>query len=343
MLFRVNASTMRTIISLFIGIFLGFVLTTIAYWIFFSNDSFDLQKSTAQQCQYASEDQYIETREEGYKLIKPLLECDVNWQFDSVSSIKDEITEFLRDTEILDQSSVYYRNMNTGAWFGIREQQPINSASMSKVLLAAAMYEIAEKEPGFLDQKFVYTDEFESYHNLPTEQGNMQKGDEYTYAQLIERMLHFSDNEASRSLIKILEEYSPGKLSEYQERFGFDDGGQVSLFHYSNLFRMLYNATLLSREHSAQLLGILSNADFQDGIVKPIPEDIVVAHKFGFFDPQSMQDVMVFSHCGLFYTEPNPYLLCVSIRANDPTREAFWEAVAYSESLSELVYTASVR
>ena len=55
----------------------------------------------------------------------------------------------------------------------------------------------------------------------------------------------------------------------------------ISAKNYSLFFRVLYNATYLSREMSEKALGLLSKTVFRDGLTAKLPSSVVVSHKFG--------------------------------------------------------------
>ena len=114
--------------------------------------------------------------------------------------------------------------------------------------------------------------------------------------------------------------------------------GMISLKEYSNVFRYLYNSSYLSRKNSEKILQLLSETDFIGGIRQPIPEDIIVSHKFGYFSPNNNIDTKMFNQCGIIYQEKNPYLLCVSIRSKANSNEEFQNNVMHSEELSQIIY-----
>jgi hypothetical protein len=84
------------------------------------------------------------------------------------------------------------------------------------------------------------------------------------------------------------------------------------------LFRILYNATYLSRDYSEKALQVLSQSSFTQGIVSGVPSSTVVAHKLGLVGI-APDNVTVTEHelhdCGIVYAQ-NPYVLCVMTRGS---------------------------
>lgn len=85
----------------------------------------------------------------------------------------------------------------------------------------------------------------------------------------------------------------------------------MSVKDYSTLFRILYNASYLSKQMSEKALGILSNTEYNGGLVDSIPAGIVVSHKFGEREDSGINQL---HDCGIIYYPSHPYLLCVMTR-----------------------------
>jgi beta-lactamase class A len=103
------------------------------------------------------------------------------------------------------------------------------------------------------------------------------------------------------------------------------DGGDVALSvkEYASFFRVLYNASFLTREHSEQALALLAETDFPYGIESGLPPGTVVAHKWGIRTSTVQgEDVEQLHDCGLVYYPNHPYLLCVMTRGDDTLRQA---------------------
>ena len=90
----------------------------------------------------------------------------------------------------------------------------------------------------------------------------------------------------------------------------------ITVKDYAALFRILYNASYLSREMSEKALKLLSEVVYEDGLVAVLPEGIKVAHKFG-ERAYEESGVKQFHDCGIIYYPGKPYLLCVMTRGDD--------------------------
>ena len=271
-----------------------------------------------QQTVAATEPEYIETRESGYEFIEPLLECDIDYMAPRYEVLREELSSLLASRGIEEHTNLYFRDLRTGMWIGSNEDQPIAPASMTKVLTVMAAYKKAEENPEFLKEKAVYANEFSQVRNLGEQQADRQlvAGMEYSVEELVERSLLYSDNEAALVLRSLLGKQFPTYVETLESDLHMRLDGTITLRDYSHLFRLLYNASFLNREHSEIILKLLSQSDFSQGITTGVPKGVVVAHKFGFYDPpQGVDDRYRFNHCGIVYAPSNPYLLCMSVSA----------------------------
>lgn len=283
---------------------------------------------------------YQEVRESGHTYIKPLLECDAFVMAPKLEALRSEIVTTLKSSGLEEETSLYFRDLNTGMWIGLQEDQKIAPASLSKVLNLMAVYRKSEQDPGFLDEEFLYADQFLYLRNLDTTEYQdklLENGEKYTVRELVERMIKYSDNEASSSLQYILNKKYPVFLNSLQDEINVDYSGTISLKDYSNMFRMLYNASYLNRRNSELALDLLTKSEYREGIVAAIPDDISVASKFGFYDPlPDSDDEYRFNQCGIVYHPERPYLLCLSIASK--TLPDFQSSIETAESLSSVIF-----
>jgi len=266
-----------------------------------------------------------EIRESGYKFISPLLECqdlvasDRKGMLILEMKIKDFIADKIGEKKA-SHVSVYFRDLSNGPWIGIGENEPYSPASLLKVPIMIAALKKAEKSPGFLDKRINYT-----HHSTDTTNPNIpdsliKTGNSYDVADLIYRMIVFSDNEAKNLLLENID-------NEILDKTYSDHGIDVpdvrtpedfmSVKEYSSFFRILYNATYLNKEMSEKALEILSKSMFKKGLSGKLPQGIVVSHKFGergFAD----SNVKQLHDCGIIYKpDASPYILCLMTRGND--------------------------
>lgn len=60
-----------------------------------------------------------------------------------------------------------------------------------------------------------------------------------------------------------------------------DNEMTLSVKDYASFFRILYNSSYLTKEHSEEILEFLAKAEYVNGLVAGVPSNITVAHKFG--------------------------------------------------------------
>jgi hypothetical protein len=83
---------------------------------------------------------------------------------------------------------------------------------------------------------------------------------------------------------------------------------------YGMFFRVLFNASYLSKDSSEKALKLLSESTFTKGLVAGIPSGVSISHKFG---ERVMGDTRQLHDCGIVYLPKQPYLLCIMTRGKD--------------------------
>ncbi len=260
-------------------------------------------------------------RQRGTKFTNPLLECEV--AKDALGDkelrpfqrqVQDFIGKEMRARRIED-IGVYFRDLNNGPSFGINNDKKFSPASLFKVPLMIAYFKLAESDPKILGKKLTYTgrsDDNALEYYRPSQA--IQPGKAYTIDELIYRMIVYSDNNAKDIL---LSEVDTHLLAQVHLDLGVEipSGGTpedfISAQAYSSFFRVLFNASYLSREMSEKALRYLSEADFKLGLVAGAPPGIPVAHKFGEHRLKTNAAIKELHDCGIVYYPANPYLLCV--------------------------------
>jgi len=67
----------------------------------------------------------------------------------------DELMKRYTDAGLLQDGSVYFRDLNNGMWFGINEGVFYRPASMLKVPVMIAYFKLAESTPAILAKKYL--------------------------------------------------------------------------------------------------------------------------------------------------------------------------------------------
>lgn len=264
------------------------------------------------------------------KFTNPLLLCDtaVPPQTKEFRDLKNKIQDMVgsyKEQGVLKRASMYYRDLDSGSWVGVNEDDHYSPASLLKVPTMVALLKYAEENPSTLNKEILYDGSFddnraESIKPLKV----IESGKSYTEEELIARMVGYSDNNATRLLDQNIDPSFQGKV--YTD-LGIDTPSLqgpvdfMSAKSYSYFFRILYNASYLSHEMSEKVLAILSLSDFPQGITGGLPQGITVAQKFGervVYLKNNPNPVTKELHdCGVIYYPEHPYLLCVMTEGND--------------------------
>lgn len=268
----------------------------------------------------SNETGYVERHEGQMRYINPLLACDIAEDVVSAPELvpfKNKIEKYLHtavDKRGSIKVSVYFRELNDGYWFGIGDSEKFIPASLRKVPLMIALLKQAETEVGLLDRrvKFKLANDYNFSQNIKPSK-TLAQGSEYTVRDLIYRMIVYSDNNAFTFLTALVNPaqfekvYSSLRL---QNPRSINDDDFLSVQTYESFFRVLYNASYLSREASDWALDIMTKSEFRTGLVAGVPSNISVSHKFG--EKSDANDGTVQLHdCGIIYYPHHPYLLCV--------------------------------
>lgn len=259
-----------------------------------------------------------------YRLINPLLECDLaggildarkeNFKLE----LSDKVNQLAAERNLV--ISVYYRDLNNGPTFGIRETEEFIPASLLKVPVMMAYYHESETNPDVLTQtllldKRAQIENASKQYIMPRK--TLELGKYYSVNELIEQAIIYSDNDAIALLIDHVSESDLRDLYQLlgvsQTAITFPDG-RLTVREYASFFRILFNASYLSRDDSEKALDLLTRVDFRDGLVAGVPADIPVAHKFG---EAGTEDIHQIHDCGIIYAKNSPYLLCIMTRGGD--------------------------
>ncbi len=289
-----------------------------------------------------SKSAFSESRGGGFEFINPLLECNVFEEGagftelrpfkNKVSKIVDSFIKSGRATHV----SVYFRDLNNGPWFGINERETFAAGSLLKVPLMITAFRQEELTPGFLNGTLQYKEQLElpkQYFQQILPKESVEVGSTYTVENLVRRAIDYSDNEATILLYENMDKKLFAKThADLGVIFPSDETPEdyISVKNYASFFRILFNASYLTREHSEKALRILNEIDFSDGLPAGIPRSVKVAHKFGERGEGTKKQL---HDCGIIYYPNHPYLLCVMNRG--PRLETLAKNIA---EISALVY-----
>lgn len=282
----------------------------------------------------------------GIRLTNPLLECaeqPERYYKQNLTDLEDRVEKMANDAQkdsSLTYASVYYRDLNNGPWFGVNESEEFIPASLLKLPLVMTFYWKAEDDPGLFGREVAYSpDVNSSVQEQPFgPQKNIVAGQKYTVKDLIKYTLQESSNEAAIALSNIA---GQDQIFSVYKDLGLKSPVMNQDYHidtrtYASFFRILYNATYIDRPASEEILSMLSDASFKDGLIAGVPTGTVVAHKFGSRKTDSGKDQL--HDCGIIYAPGKPYILCVMTHGNDFTKLA-----DFIKNISSVVYAEVTR
>lgn len=270
---------------------------------------------------------FTETRKQSnFKFISPLIECDPlissNNNLDDLKKNVESIIDQNIQQKNIEIASVYYRDLNNGPWIGINEKENFIPASLIKIPIMVTFFKEAESNPTILQQKLKYETDLnliEKQNFIPEQ--SIQKDQEYTIEELIEKMIIYSDNHSYELLLSHINQNDffqtfhdlginiDNLIKNNNESF-------LTVKDYASFFRTLYNASYLNENFSEKALSLLSQTTFKEGIVKNLPQNITVSHKYG---ERSFNDNIQkqLHDCGIIYLPQKPYLLCVMTKGTN--------------------------
>ncbi|MBA4371399.1 MAG: hypothetical protein C0402_00910 [Thermodesulfovibrio sp.] len=288
---------------------------------------------------------FIEHREGALNHINPLLECDIAdnvLRNRELRPFQEKVETFLKsrmDPRWAASVSIYFRELNDGLWFSIGDTRKFVPASLRKVPLLISFLKKADREgPALLDREVVFSlsRDYNADQNIKPSQV-MVPGRRYTIRELLFRMIVYSDNNAFRLLTGVVDTLDLDSIYatlRIQNPQSTQDDDFLSVQTYASFFRVLYNATYLSKEASDRALELLSQAEFRSGLVGGVPPGILVSHKFGEHS-DAKEGTVQLHDCGIVYYPEHPYILCVMSKGpnleflDDVIREV--SRITYSE------------
>lgn len=263
----------------------------------------------------------------------------------SYISLKNNLQDFIekkKTNKELSEIAVYFRDLQNGPTLGINEHMLFSPASLLKLPLLLSYENLKnQKYPDLFDRKILAQ---ESPGSVLTQtispKESIEYGKEYKIGNLLENMIKYSDNKSYYVLSDYLMSISPREdlLKQTFIDLGIVDpkdllDNTISVKSYGSIFVQLFNSSYFNKQDiSDEVLTMLTEVDWNNGINKGVPANIEVAHKFG--ERFGFKDNIVQLHdCGIVYYPQNPYLLCVMTRGYD-----FGELANVIAEISKILY-----
>ena len=279
---------------------------------------------------------YNVSRLKGYKYIKPLMDNEPECESAKFYNLKEEIQNLIDNTKRnghLSSCSVFLKNLNNNEWMVINPSQGYHPGSMIKVAVLLAYLRMAETNPAILNNMVSYDRDNTKYPIVQYKSDSIVLGNRYKVKDLLYFMIAHSDNRAT----VVLENYMDQDIFRrtfsdlgLKELSFSDTSYRISAKTYTNFFSVIYNAGIVSIASSEYAASLLTESDFKDGIVKNLPPDVKVAHKFGEWGNGYEKEL---HETGIVYIADNPYILTVMTNGQD------WNTLSgVISQVSKLVY-----
>lgn len=266
-----------------------------------------------------------------YRLTDPLLTVSANSTATAPEfvALQAQIQAYIDQEEAdghLTAASVSFRDISHSDGFSVNPSLLYAPASLTKIPLAMAYYDLAQDDPRVLEASIIYsgTPDLDASEQI---QSSVQlvPGTSYSVEDLIEHMIKYSDNNAEQLLANHLQ--AIGQIPALEELLANlrvhpnDSTTEVATASsYMLFFRVLYNATYLDRDYSEKLLSLMTQGDFRAGISAGVPSSVTVAQKFGDARIANASGQVVgaeLQNCGIVYDTGKPYALCVMTKGTD--------------------------
>jgi beta-lactamase class A len=260
-----------------------------------------------------------EKHQGGGNFTNPLLECIGVGDSDTTNQLnisKEGLNSIINQEKTKNKvsvMSVYVRDLNNGPWVAVNQNEDFIGGSLLKVPLLISYLKMADSDSSILQKVIEYkekaVDNNQYYQSLKI----LEVGKKYTVEELLEYMIYYSDNNAAYLLSQNLDTTN---FDAVFKALGFGDPDpnkpySVNTVTYAGFFRVLFNASYLSKTNSEKALTMLSKLEFNRGLQAGLPNNIVVSHKFGI---RSDGDLNQLHDCGIVYYPNHPYLICVMSR-----------------------------
>jgi beta-lactamase class A len=254
----------------------------------------------------------------GYNLVKPYLFSEPAESAD-LAPLKAEVLNIISERQqsgIITSASVYLRTFSPGSLMTCNTEDLYHPGSLAKLPLMITFLRQADANPSLLDQQIPFEKPEKDVPGQTYNSLQIHPGQRYTIRDLLRFMISYSDNNATSVLNKFV---NPDMFVKTFTDLGInapdihDRNYVISNRDYSKFLLVLYNASYVSKNNSEMAIKLLSECDFKEGIVKDIPSNIVVAHKFGEWGDKG-QNIHELHESALFYLKDKTYLLTVMTR-----------------------------
>lgn len=212
---------------------------------------------------------------------------------------------------------IYFKDLQSGASFGINENEPIPAASTRKVPLILYLNDLAARGKIDLKERLAYNKAADYQGGAGALQFFARDGDTYSLRNLATLTIVLSDNVATNMLLRRL---GKENLAAFMRDLGgktvFPGGQNLSTARDMGLYmEAVLDFARRQPDLGNRFLDDLAHSIWHFGLPGELPARLIVAHKEG--------DVMgVADDVGVVYSR-RPFILSVMSKGVDDTDEGF--------------------
>lgn len=262
---------------------------------------------------------------EQYELLNPRRRCESEpektREYDELMHFVMAEIDMWTSQKKVNQVTVHFRDLDSGNVFTIGANERFAPASLLKVPIMISLLNYAQNHPDVMETMITIDPAYLEGQNILDPEKTLIAGKQYSVKEIMRRMIVYSDNASKNVLHTHMEKLVPGSTDQTFVDLGIalqnpDGSSYITIKSYAGMLRALFNASYLDRKHSEEALELLTQTDFAEGLESGIPDNMKIAHKFGYLDisPQEQQ----LHDCGIVYYPGTPYLLCIMTRGSNP-------------------------
>ncbi len=236
----------------------------------------------------------------------------------NLSSLNTSLNKVIADnvqTGRLQSASVYVKDMDESEWIGINDSEGYYPGSLMKLAVLICYLKASESNPGILT-KTLELDKKELVPSQTYRDQVIRPGIGYPIKELLRQMIERSDNYATLLLNRELD------INELNRLFSVlglhkmdmhDSHYKITARDYSKFMNILYNSSYLNAENSQYALYMLSQSSFNKGMTRNLPQNVIVAHKFGENVEGKTREL---HESGIVYTGKRTYLITIMTKGD---------------------------
>ncbi|WP_161499289.1 serine hydrolase [Flavipsychrobacter stenotrophus] len=237
--------------------------------------------------------------------------------------MKQDITALIdneKQAGILNAASVYIKEFSTDNWTSINPGESFLPGSLFKLPVLMTILKMSETDPSLMSRKITYQPQGVVDIKQTYVTKSLKPGQSYTVKELLTYMIAYSDNSATQLLNR---QINPEVLIRIFSDLGLNPpkpnaadymAYTITTRDYSIFMAALYNAAYLTIPNSEFATSLMAQCNFKDGLLKGLPADVKVAHKFGEAGTAQIHEL---HETGIVYFNNSAYLITVMTKGPD--------------------------